>query len=176
MNKIWKESYFNRRNWLLEHIVPLKLNEKELVVLLLIDLLNDNNEAISIETLGNKSGLTENEVDEVVSNLCVRGLINIVTNRGKIEFNIDGVFSQPVETVEGLPLFKTFENEFARPLTQYELTMLNEWLRNYDEKFIFHALRRAAIYRKLNMKYIDSILANWKKNNITVAMIEEGHE
>ena len=176
MNEIWKESYFNRRNWLLEHIVPLKLNEKELLVLLLIDLLNDNNSPISISILSIKSGLSEMVIDEVVSNLCVRGLINISTNRGKIDFNIDGLFSHPVETADGLPLFKTFENEFARPLTQPELTTLNEWLRNYDEKFIFHALRTAAIYRKLNMKYIDSILANWKKNNTTIEMIEEGQE
>ena len=175
MKKIWKHSYFNRRNWLLENIKELGLNERELLVLLLIDLFNETSRVVNLASLSEISGVSEVYIDEAMTSLCSRGYVSVSTKKGVMLFNIDGVFSQPQKVVDVLPVFKTFENEFARPLTQYELVTLNEWLREYDDKMIILALRQAAIYRNLSVKYIDSILSNWKKKNVTVEMIEEGN-
>ena len=56
---------------------------------------------------------------------------------------------------------------------QKELMMLSEWIRKYDNELIIYALREAAIYRKLNIKYIDTILSRWEKQGITVEKLVE---
>ena len=90
-----------------------------------------------------------------------------------MSFNMDGIFQQKEKDTDALPIFQTFEQEVGRPLTQKELMMLSEWIRKYDNELIIYALREAAIYRKLNIKYIDTILSRWEKQGITVEKLVE---
>ena len=176
MKEFWNESYFNRKNWLMENIVSLNLNDREFMLLMLIVFFNEQNRMITTESLSSHTNLTIEEVDACLSQLCLKQYLQVTFKNGVMSFNMDGIFQQKEKDVDALPIFQTFEQEFGRPLTQKELTLLSEWIRKYDNELIIYALREAAIYRKLNIKYIDTILSRWEKQNMTVDMLlEDNH-
>lgn len=65
-------------------------------------------------------------------------------------------------------LYPIFENEFGRPLSPFECETLAIWIdqEDYDPVIIKAALREAVMSGKLNFRYIDRILFEWKKNGI----------
>ncbi len=65
-------------------------------------------------------------------------------------------------------LFELFEAEFSRQLSPLEREMIDGWISkgSFSLELIRAALKEAVYYGKLNMKYIQQILINWKKNNI----------
>ncbi|WP_181348308.1 DnaD domain-containing protein [Thalassobacillus sp. CUG 92003] len=75
---------------------------------------------------------------------------------------------QPV--YESIPdnLFVLFEQEFGRPLSPFEIETINIWLDQDEQQpsLIKAALREAVLMGKLNFKYIDRILREWKKKGI----------
>lgn len=71
-------------------------------------------------------------------------------------------------------LFDLFETEFARTISQMEMTRLSEWSEKFEDKIIRYALREAIIYNKRSFDYIDRILHNWSTKGFTVEDIEEG--
>ena len=173
MKQFWQESYFNRKNWLMENIVSLNLSEREFMLLMLITLFMEQNRLITTESLSAHSNLSIQDVDDCLSQLCLKQYLQVTFTNGIMSFSMDGIFQQREKDVDALPIFQTFEQEFGRPLTQKELMMLSEWIRKYDNELIIYALREAAIYRKLNIKYIDTILSRWEKQGITVEKLVE---
>jgi DNA replication protein len=69
---------------------------------------------------------------------------------------------------EDQSLYSIFENEFGRPLSPFECETLAIWIDqdDYDPVIIKAALREAVMSGKLNFRYIDRILFEWKKNGI----------
>lgn len=65
-------------------------------------------------------------------------------------------------------LFKRFEEEFARPLSPIEAETLSMWLDqdHHSPALIMAALREAVVSAKLNFRYIDRILFEWKRNGV----------
>ncbi|MEW9500179.1 DnaD domain-containing protein [Jeotgalibacillus marinus] len=65
-------------------------------------------------------------------------------------------------------LFTLFEQEFGRPLSPLECETLAMWIDkdNQSPTLIKAALREAVISMKLNFRYIDRILFEWKKQGI----------
>lgn len=65
-------------------------------------------------------------------------------------------------------LFAEIESEFGRPLTPMEITYVNDWLDkdHYEIEMIRLALKEAVINGSLRFRYMDSILMNWRKNNL----------
>lgn len=71
------------------------------------------------------------------------------------------------ENEEG-KLFILFEQEFGRPLSPFEIETISVWL-DTDKiapKLIKTALREAVLMGKLNFKYIDRILREWKRKGV----------
>ncbi|WP_107838940.1 DnaD domain-containing protein [Metasolibacillus meyeri] len=66
-------------------------------------------------------------------------------------------------------MYAMFEQEFGRLLSPMELTNISNWLDedHHSPELIKAALREAVIGGKLSLRYIDTILLNWKKQNIT---------
>lgn len=60
-------------------------------------------------------------------------------------------------------IFQVFESELARPLSQQELERLNSWLGMYSQDEIIAALRTAIVYKKVSFPYMNTILANNRK-------------
>lgn len=65
-------------------------------------------------------------------------------------------------------LYTIFEQEFGRALTPFECETLISWeeQEEHTHDLIKSALKEAVISGKLNFRYIDRILFEWKKNGI----------
>lgn len=65
-------------------------------------------------------------------------------------------------------LFQFIEQSFGRPLSPIEIDTLNQWIDvdKHDISVIQAAVNEALSQEKVNFKYIDRILLNWKKNNV----------
>lgn len=75
-------------------------------------------------------------------------------------------------------IFRVFEEEFGRLLSPFESNQILEWC--YEDKYlpdlILEALRKASLRGVKNMKYIDSILKDWRQNNVTSLKQVEAYE
>jgi len=63
-------------------------------------------------------------------------------------------------------LITLFENEFGRLLSPIEIEQIDQWASEVEPVLIIEALKRAVLGGKHNFKYINTILVEWKKNNI----------
>jgi DNA replication protein len=70
-------------------------------------------------------------------------------------------------------LISIFEKEFGRPLSPIEVEQIEQWSQDMEAILVYEALKRAVLRGKHNFKYINSILLEWKKNNLrTLEAIE----
>lgn len=171
----WKESYVNRRNWILQNFSELNVSVSEGMLLLMLDYMIEQRKTIDIKTLAAALNCDVNPVDQSLSLLISRGYVTVKTSSKKVEFDLDGLFESAGKksvTISG-DVFDLVENEFGRPLSQKELELLNTWSRQFPDKLITYALREASIMGKLSMSYIDKILHGWKQKGITVEKLEE---
>ncbi|MDD2554473.1 MAG: DnaD domain protein [Desulfotomaculaceae bacterium] len=63
-------------------------------------------------------------------------------------------------------LISIFEKEFGRPLSPIEVDQIQIWAGEAESFLVIEALKRAVLRGKHNFKYINSILMEWKKNNL----------
>ncbi|USG63463.1 DnaD domain protein [Brevibacillus ruminantium] len=73
-----------------------------------------------------------------------------------------------IET-ESVGLYTRFEQVFGRPLSPFEIETIHIWTEQdgYQDELILTALREAATVGKLHIRYIDRILLEWQKQQIT---------
>ena len=162
--EIYREKYFNRRNWILENISALDLSVSEALIVLLIDFCNEFNQPIDIQILSGLSNMSSEDVDDTIIKLCSKGYLSIEQKDSQISFCIDAIFSQRNISYAGKDLYETFEAEFGRVLSRAELERLSEWMRLYDHETIIDVLREASINRKMSFAHIDRMLAEREKN------------
>lgn len=165
MSRKWyQENYFNRRNWLLENIGNRDLTAQEALVVLLIDYHNEFSKGITLQQLSHDSHLDLQQLDVVLNSLCNKGYLSIIT-KNKVSFIIDNIFEdKKVEKQVSENIFELFEEQFARPLSQREATILSEWVNLYPSDKIIMALREAVIKQRVTFNYIDKILASGDSN------------
>lgn len=63
--------------------------------------------------------------------------------------------------------YSIFEREFGRPLSPIEIEKITQWVEYPGPELVREALQRAVLLGKRNFRYIDTILLEWKKNNLT---------
>ena len=63
-------------------------------------------------------------------------------------------------------LFIAFENEFGRPLSPIEIDQIKQWEADHSAELVLESLRRSVLMGKCTLKYINSIMNEWKKNNV----------
>jgi DNA replication protein len=159
MKKWYQENFVSRRDWILGHAAQRQLTAQQTLILLLIDYDNQFNVPISLDSLAKQANLTEEQVDEALTQLCIKEYLRINTRGRKCGYDISGLFEQRSLEVSRT-VFETFESEFGRPLSQNETMQLAEWLDTYPEKTVLWALREAMIENKPSMKYIEKILSH----------------
>lgn len=73
------------------------------------------------------------------------------------------------QEMEPIGLYTRFEQAFGRPLSPIEVENIHMWTQQdgYQEDLILTALREAATVGKLHIRYIDRILLEWQKQQIT---------
>jgi len=166
----------------------LNLNETELVLLLnILTFIEKGNEFPTPEELSVRMTVSIADCNEMLHKLIQRGFIDIIdhySNDGirfekysvnplweKLvdQFMLNSRESKKLEKKEDeIDLYTCFEKEFGRPLSPFECESLGMWMDDdhHDPIIIKAALREAVMSGKLNFRYIDRILFEWKKNGI----------
>lgn len=169
---------------LLENYAMIGLQEKECLLLIHVhSYISKGNYFPTPDELSEKMTCTPAECSDVLRGLIQRGYLTIVQK------NEDNIYSE-VYSLEPLweklivthyqkqttqqsdeyedALYTIFENEFGRPLSPMECESLTMWLDQdqHSPDLIRAALRESVISGKLNFRYIDRILFDWKKNGV----------
>ncbi|CAL27995.1 DnaD domain-containing protein [Staphylococcus carnosus] len=176
------------RRELLDHYAELGLTETDLVILMKLIYENEHsNKQPSIQYLCQGTTMKEREVTGVIQRLIQLDLFNLTVQKDEegrfAEFmDLDGFYNSFKNVLEKeslrhkeqsdeetfKDLFQFIEQSFGRPLSPIEIDTLNQWIDvdNHDISVIQAAVNEALSQEKINFKYIDRILLNWKKNNV----------
>ena len=133
-------------------------------VLSYIDKLTDQG-LIRIEVLKNDKDIME----EVVNLEGFYNKVSLITIENINEKDNDIIKSS---------IFDVLESEFGRSLTPMEYEISKAWLNDgLSEELIKEAIKEAVFNHVINLKYIDKILYEWKKNNIkSIKDVEENRK
>src|SRR5699024_6128461 len=128
--------------------------------------------------LGTYLTIDEEEASQILMKLIQKGLLNIEQKENEV-YQLSEIYSihplleklyleEKEEEDHTGTIFILFEQEFGRPLSPFEIEMINAWLDEdqFVPALIKAALRESVLMGKLNFKYIDRILREWKRNNI----------
>jgi len=117
-------------------------------VMELIDSLN-NKKIISLEVEKNKDGKRE---EYISLDLMYKKIMNIILDK------------EETKTFDNGDIFSVFESEFGRTISSMECQIIKGWI---DDKFsgelIMEALKEAIYNGVSSLKYIETILYNWRK-------------
>jgi DNA replication protein len=166
----------------------LSLSEVELVLLLnILTFLEKGNEFPTPEELSARMTISITECHEMLRRLIQRGFLEIIDNYSKEGIRFESYSIKPLweklinqflnnsrlnqeqsKKADETDLYTCFEQEFGRPLSPFECESLAMWMDDdhHDPVIIKAALREAVMSGKLNFRYIDRILFEWKKNGI----------
>ena len=164
----WKRSFIDRRTYLLEIFESTAFSDSDMMLILMMDLLNEQSDNVTIEELGKALKRNDAEILEALNRLSTEGWITINVTSKSFSYSLDPIFElKPVKDISQT-LFDKFEEQMARPLTSTELNKLGNWMQLYEEDMIEAALREAVIYQKLSFPYINKILETWRLQNRTL--------
>ncbi len=170
---------------LLENYKKLKINEKELVTLFMIDhFISLGNPFVTADLLSLKMSLDVKEIDKTLVSLLTRGLIEYIAQGKKTittlnplkaklyrEFQIsltkeDEVkASKEVET-ELNNIFQEFSKMLGRSLAPVEISKIREWVSyGYSDELIINALKEALSKGKKSLRSVDKILLIWSSRD-----------
>ncbi|MFC4557355.1 DnaD domain-containing protein [Virgibacillus kekensis] len=166
---------------LLEKYSSMGLNETEvMVVLQLFRFIQENNEFPTPYDLASCLTIDEKGCSDILRKLIQKNLLSIEQweNENNVLSEVyslnplwEKLFHEKEEKKdypEDGTIFILFEQEFGRPLSPFEIEMINTWL-DEDEvlpALIKAALRESVLMGKLNFKYIDRIIREWKRKGI----------
>lgn len=166
---------------LLLHYKTFGLNELDVMVVIQIHRsIQQGNYFPTLDELTKVLTIDENQCSQILRKLIQRNLLKIerlenphqqLSEAYSLEPLWEKLYQPVVEEKsksEDGSLFILFEQEFGRPLSPFEIETVNVWL---DEdkiapSLIKAALRESVLMAKLNFKYIDRILREWKKKGI----------
>lgn len=165
---------------LLTNYTKLGLNETELVLVLqLIYFFKEKNNFPTPAELAEPLTISEKHCSDILMKLIQKDLLTIepreneqgqISEAYSVQPLLEKLYSEEKEQEENTTgtIFILFEQEFGRPISPFEIEMINTWL---DEDKISPALikaglRESVLMGKLNFKYIDRILREWKKKGI----------
>lgn len=167
---------------LLTNYIALGLDEKDvLLILQLIRFIQEGNDFPTPAELSTYLTINEKQCSDTLMRLIQKGFLTI-DQKDNEQQQISEVYTinpllnklytekdqEEVEENNTGTIFILFEQEFGRPISPFEIEMISAWLD--EDKFvpalIKAALRESVLMGKLNFKYIDRILREWKKKGI----------
>lgn len=176
-----------------------KLNIQDDEALLLLHLLafhSERNDFPTPSDLAQRLHFNENDITLKLQRLMQKGLLEItqgVDVNGKLyeKYSVFPLWERIIDFIEASTIneelqaqkneegeiFPTFEQEFGRLLSPMEIETISMWLDadHHSPSIIKAALKEAVLAGKLSFRYIDRILFEWKKKNITSLKQVEKH-
>ncbi|GIO28429.1 DnaD domain-containing protein [Ornithinibacillus bavariensis] len=168
-------------NLLLQKYNKLGLDEIELVLLIQIHRsISNGNYFPTLQELTSMLTTDEQTCSRLLRKLIQKGFLKIERQENSQEqwseaYSLEPLWEKLFEPVkeervqnEDGSLFILFEQEFGRPLSPFEIETVNLWLDEdkLSPALIKAALRESVLMGKLNFKYMDRILREWKKKGI----------
>ncbi|KGA99104.1 DNA replication protein dnaD [Alkalihalobacillus alcalophilus ATCC 27647 = CGMCC 1.3604] len=173
---------------LMEHYTKIGLTETELVALLHVQAFIEQGDHFPTpELLSVRMTKNPDDCAKMLGSLCKRGYLSLEKDWDEQGIMYEDYSLEPlwiklfqiikkqemekeveIEAEEEGKLYQKFEQEFSRPLSPIEAETLSMWLDQDQHKpeLIIAALREAVVSGKLNFRYIDRILFEWKRNGV----------
>lgn len=172
---------------LLTNYNKMNINEEELVLLLqVISFAEKGNDFPTPMELSSRMTISSGSCSEILRRLIQKGYVSIEdgSDNGILyeKYSLQPLWEQLIavflknenmakkaqQQEREMDLYSIFESEFGRPLSPFECESLTLWLDDdgHEPLMIKAALREAVISGKLNIRYIDRILFEWKKNGV----------
>lgn len=172
VKELLKEKKFIAGNHLIKQTIKLGLSFDEFLLLLYFE--NSDTNVFDVELIKNNMGINEEMVMNSFNKLMSKNLISFETGKDSEGRIVDGISLEKFydlieeeakkENVNNEELFAIFENEFARTLSPSEYEYINSFLTlGFSEEIILGALKEAVYNGATNMRYIDTVLHEWKK-------------
>lgn len=169
---------YQRQNYVINEDIIRAIKKNNLNIdqaLLIIYFGSQNNHAmLDVEEIRDKFGMDELSIMQAFATLTEKNLISIKMKKNrdnKVEEIIDltPLYESMAIEMDGkervnsiISIFTTFEQEFGRPLSSMETSIINSWLdRGINEDLIRAALKEAIFNGSLTLKYIDAIISEW---------------
>lgn len=160
---------------LLNNYKKLNISDSELIIIMVLlsfgDKITYNPEEFAKEINGDK-----HQVMNIINNLIHKNIISLEIERVNKKANeylsldllYDKLFNLIIDKGKekeiDISIFDTFEKELGRTLSPMEYGQIQEWITSGNsEEMITCALREAVLNGVSNLRYIDSILNDWKK-------------
>lgn len=181
-------------NVLLQHYREVGLTNAELLVYLQFKRLMDQGEVFpDANQVAQSLGETSNTVFQHLHEMLAKKLLTIESVTAadqKIHdrYNFDGLYEKLALAIKKSAhadvepavadqensrqkVFKSIETEFGRALSPMEMESISKWFDedHYAPEIIALALREAVLRQVYNLTYMDRILLNWHKRNLTTA-------
>ncbi|WP_100407249.1 DnaD domain-containing protein [Bacillus solitudinis] len=182
---------------LLEHYAKIGLKEDELVALLQVQaFIEQGNQFPTPERLSERMTHSMSECAELLGKLVKKGYMTLEKKWDEdgilFEFyTLEPLWSKLLQLLEEEKqeseetdkidlegqLYSRFEQEFCRPLSPIESETLSMWIDqdHHSIELILGALREAVVSGKLNFRYIDRILFEWKRNGVKTLVQAKTH-
>lgn len=180
------------RNILIQNYKELGLNEKELVVLLLIDSSSkDKKSLFSGELLSLKMNYNDKEIDELIVSLMNKGFLSYIQCGDILVTSCENTYKKIIElftkkvcsdqndltkvyTQEAFgEITKLLEENMKRSLSPLEIDMISEWFNeDVDKNVIINSINECIMkHNKVTVKMVDKLII---KNLTHTDRMEEG--
>ncbi|RYM06356.1 DnaD domain protein [Sporolactobacillus sp. THM7-7] len=178
---------------LVEHYHDIGLNEQECMMLIQVHSFIIKGDSFpTFDDLAARMTLDETECADMLRRFVQHGLLSIVQKQDNQiyseSYSLEPLWDRLLNFAYGQAaehekkdseksLYTLFENEFGRPLSPIECESLAMWLDedHHSPQLVKAALREAVISGKLNFRYIDRILFDWKRNGIKTIAQAKAH-
>lgn len=198
--RMWTEQpYVGIPSYLFKYYHQLQIADDEALILLhLCSFLEEGFEFPTPYDFSTRTNFSTNDISLKLQRLMQKGAIEIIqandaTGRISEKYSIWPLWerimqllaSEKVEKQEAkeqlseAEIYKLLEQEFGRLLSPIELETIGMWFDQdgHSPDIIKAALREAVLAGKVSLRYIDRILFEWKKKNITsIKQVEQQAE
>lgn len=164
--------------FLFNNYLRLGITSDELIILILI--IDKGDKVVyNPESISNSIGLDKYKVMELLNNLNEKKIISITVEKnedGKSEeyISLDLMYKKilgtmidkesEVKTIDNSDIFSIFESEFGRTISSMECQIIKGWIDdNFSHELIMEALKEAIYNGVTSLRYIETILYNWRK-------------
>ena len=176
--RLKKERKFVVTDVLLKLAKIKELSLTEFLVLMYLD--NNYSDSFEIELMSDSINLDAEICLESFNSLLMKGLVSLDSkmdenDKYKEYVSIDNIYKivdleEEKVTSEESEIFKVFEEELGRTLSQTELALINGWLMSgTKEELIISALKEAIFNGVTSFRYIDKIIYEWEKKGLKSA-------
>ena len=164
---------------LIDNYKKIGLDEKDVSIILVVFSLKQKGvKLITPDIISLKMTLEFSEVDSKFTNLIKRGYLlledenNFSISLQPLNKKLMDVFYENLKREEMSESYNKdlnqilviFENEFGRPLSQFEVNSIKEWFEQGNSiSVIKEALNVATLAKVKTVRYIDKILLEWKR-------------